>query len=290
MTTIKPYLQLTRPANLLTALADILAGMAIAGFTFQSGGSFVLLLLSTLGLYGGGVVLNDVFDAELDAIERPERPIPSGKVPLRNATILGGSLLMLGVLFARFFSLTSGLIALSIALLVILYDRNAKHSKVFGPLVMGMCRGGNLLLGISVLPAALPHYAWLGFVPIVYIGAITMISQDEVHGGKRRTLYLAGVLYTLVHGIQLWVAYTQGNLLLTVPWVALHVWLVARPLLAAMNDPVGPKIGKAVKAGVLSLIVMNAAWCVAFGFWPLALLVLLLLPFSIQLARIFAVT
>lgn len=290
MATLKPYLQLTRPANLLTALADILAGMAIAGFSFQTGGSFVLLLLSTLGLYGGGVVLNDVFDAELDAVERPERPIPSGKVPLRHAAILGGTLLALGVLFARSFSLTSGLIALAIAVLVILYDRYAKHSKVFGPLVMGMCRGGNLLLGMSVLPASLAEYSWLGFVPIVYIGAITMISQDEVHGGKQRTLYLAGFFYAIVHVVQLFVAYQQGNLLLTAPWVALHVWLVARPLLAAISNPIGPLIGKAVKAGVLSLIVMNAAWCVAFGFWPLALLVLLLLPFSIQLARIFAVT
>ncbi len=289
MGNIKPYLQLTRPANLLTALADILAGMAIAGFSF-TGSSYFYLLLATLGLYAGGVVLNDVFDAELDAIERPERPIPSGKVPLRAAALFGGLLLALGILCARYFSLTSGLIALGIGLMVILYDRYAKHSKIWGPLVMGMCRGGNLLLGISAVPAALSHYSWLGLVPIVYIGAITMISQDEVHGGKQRTLYLAGFLYAIVHAVQLIVAYTQDNLLLAVPCVVLHVFLVARPLWAAIQNPIGPMIGKAVKAGVLSLIVMDAAWCVAFGSWPLALLVLLLLPFSIYLAKIFAVT
>ncbi|WP_373514833.1 UbiA-like protein EboC [Persicitalea sp.] len=289
MASLKPYLQLTRPANLLTALADILAGIAIAGFSF-TGGSYFYLLLATLGLYGGGVVLNDVFDAELDAIERPERPIPSGKVSLRSATLLGGILLALGILCARLYSLESGLIALGIALLVILYDRNAKHSKLWGPIVMGMCRGGNLLLGISVLPDSLSQYSWVGLVPIVYIGAITMISQDEVHGGKQRTLYLAGLLYASVHLVQLFVAYSQGNLLIAIPWVVLHVFLVARPLWAAIQNPVGPMIGKAVKAGVLSLIVMDAAWCVAFGYWPLALLVLLLLPCSIFLAKIFAVT
>ncbi len=289
MATLKPYLQLTRPANLLTALADILAGMAIAGFPF-SGEPYFYLLLATLGLYGGGVVLNDVFDAELDAVERPERPIPSGKVPRRTATIFGGTLLALGILSARLFSLTSGLIALGIAALVILYDRNAKHSKLWGPIVMGMCRGGNLLLGISVLPAALSQYFWLGVIPIIYIGAITMISQDEVHGGKRRTLYLAGLLYAIVHLVQLFVAYSEGNILLALPLVGLHIFLVARPLLTAIQNPVGPLIGKAVKAGVLSLIVMDAAWCVAFGQWPLALVVLLLLPFSIYLAKIFAVT
>jgi len=182
MVALQPYLPLTRPANLLTALADILAGLAIAGFTF-SGEPYVYLLLATLGLYGGGVVLNDVFDAELDAVERPERPIPSGKVSLRSATIFGGVLLALGIMSARFFSLTSGLVALGIAVLVLLYDRNAKHSKLWGPIVMGMCRGGNLVLGIIELPAALSDYSWVGIIPIIYIGAITMISQDEVHGG-----------------------------------------------------------------------------------------------------------
>jgi hypothetical protein len=45
-----------------------------------------------------------------------------------------------------------------------------------------------------------------------------------------------------------------------------------------------------VKAGVLSLIVMNAAWCVAFGYFGPGLLVLLLLPLCLFLGKIFAVT
>lgn len=289
MAALKPYLQLTRPANLLTALTDIAAGMAIAGFLILDI-KYVLLLLATLGLYGGGVVLNDVFDAELDAIERPERPIPSGKVPKSAAALMGAVLLLMGVVFAVSYSQLSGFIAIIIAILVILYDRTAKHSTVWGPIVMGMCRGGNLLLGVSVLSVALPEYAWLAIIPILYIGAITLISQDEVHGGKSKTLYLAGFFYAIVHIIQLIVSYQQGNFLIALPFIGLHVVLVFRPLYAAIQNPIGPMIGKAVKAGVLSLIVMNAAWCMAFGYWPLALIVILLLPLSIQLARIFAVT
>jgi 4-hydroxybenzoate polyprenyltransferase len=100
--------------------------MAIAQFTFSSF-SPALLVVSTLGLYGGGVVMNDVFDAKLDGIERPERPIPSGKVPLSSATVLGISLLLLGILAAAMFSLQSGMIAVIVALLTILYNRFAKH-------------------------------------------------------------------------------------------------------------------------------------------------------------------
>ena len=289
MSSLKSYLQLTRPANLVTAIADIFAGMAIAQFTFSSFGP-AYLILSTLGLYAGGVVMNDVFDAKLDSIERPERPIPSGKVPLRSATFMGISFLLLGILFAAMFSFESGIIAFTIALFTVIYNRFAKHHSFLGPLTMGMCRGGNLILGMSVLPESIDKWGFIALLPIAYIFAITMISQDEVHGGKQRTLYIAAILYLIVLIVQLVISQRLGNILFTIPFVILHAWLIGRPLWNAIQNPVGPLIGKAVKAGVISLIVMNASWCVAFGLWPLALFVLALLPLSILLARVFAVT
>jgi len=81
---LRGYLRLARPANLPTAAADIFAGAAIAGIISYSEPismsymPLVYLVFSTIFLYAGGVALNDVFDYELDAVERPERPIPSG--------------------------------------------------------------------------------------------------------------------------------------------------------------------------------------------------------------------
>lgn len=291
MSNLKPYFQLARPANIVTAIADILAGMTIAQFIFEpSPDSAYWLILATVGLYGGGVVMNDVFDAQLDAIERPERPIPSGKVSVNTAALLGISLLVMGIIAAGMFSLLSAQLALIIAALAVIYDRYAKHSAVFGPITMGLCRGGNLLLGMSAVSQSLIEWGWVALVPIAYIGAITLISQDEVHGGKRRSLYIAASLYMSVHAIQFMVAFQQGNGSMALLLIALHALLIGRPLWKAFQNPIGPNIGKAVKAGVLSLIVMNAAWCVAFGNWPIALVVLLLLPLSILLARVFAVT
>lgn len=284
-----PYLQLTRPANLVTALTDILAGMAIGQFLFSESAPF-WLLPATVGLYGGGVVLNDVFDASLDAIERPERPIPSGKVSLKTAAIMGTVLLLSGILLSGFHTPESAFIAFLIALTTILYNRFAKHHKVAGPLVMGLCRGGNLLLGMSAVTESMMQWWPVALVPVIYIAAITLISQDEVHGGQKRTLLLAGIFYLSVHLIQLTVATRQGNGLFALPFILTHAWLVGKPLYNAWKNPVGPLIGKAVKSGVIALIIMNAAWCVAFGYWPLALIVVLLLPVSLWLGKIFAVT
>ncbi|MBO0936159.1 UbiA-like protein EboC [Fibrella sp. HMF5335] len=293
---MKSYLQLMRPANLLTAAADVLAGAALAPLAglaspFGTGQPVWLLVLSTIGLYGGGVVLNDVFDAELDAVERPERPIPGGRVSLGQASALGVGLLALGVALAFFYGQTSGWLALLVAGLAVFYDRFGKHQSLFGPVNMGLCRGVNLLLGVSAAGAdAVGQLWWLGIVPVIYIAAITMISRDEVHGGKQRTLYFAGFLYLLVIACQLWMASRAQTLLITLGFVFLHLVLIGRPLLTAVQNPIGPNIGKAVKAGVLSLIVMDAAWVSVSGNWPLALGVLLLLPLSIPVAKYFAVT
>ncbi|WP_448635930.1 hypothetical protein [Pedobacter panaciterrae] len=62
------------------------------------------------------------------------------------------------------------------------------------------------------------------------------------------------------------------------------------PLLKAIQNPIGPNIGKAVKAGVIALILMNAAWASVFADWKVALSIVILLPLSILLSKAFAVT
>ncbi|GAB3746510.1 UbiA-like protein EboC [Spirosoma pomorum] len=290
---IKALLSLTRPANLVTAIADVLAGMAIAGYFLlpnPAPAPVGLLCLATVGLYGGGVVFNDVFDAELDAIERPERAIPSGVVSKNAATILGAILFGIGIVASFGVNLVAGGLAIAITVASLVYDKYGKHHNLFGPVNMGLCRGLNLLLGISILPEQVLPWAWVGLVPIVYIGAITMISRGEVHGGSSTTLRLAGLLYALVIGCLAALAQSRQQLGTALPFLILFGYYIFPPLWRAVSEPVGRNIGIAVKAGVLSLIVMNAAWVAAFASFPLALLVFCLLPLSRLLAKLFAVT
>jgi UbiA prenyltransferase family len=291
---IKAYLQLCRPANIVTAIADILAGVAIASFAtpIEELNLFgvTLLCISTIGLYGGGIVFNDIFDLELDKIERPERAIPSGKVSLKNAWIFGSLLLVVGIVAAFLNDSLSGIIAFLIAFSALVYDKYGKHHTFLGPINMGLCRGGNLILGMSIVANTVSEWWWLGILPVCYIAAITMISRGEVHGGNKNTLYFAAFLYITVSISQLVIAYQLDNLWLTLIFVGLHIYLIFKPLLKAISNPIGPNIGKSVKAGVLALIVMNAAWVSVSGNFVIALFVLILLPISIKLAKVFAVT
>jgi 4-hydroxybenzoate polyprenyltransferase len=292
-----------RPANIITAWADILVGYAAAGgmstvISVSSGGLGLdaltplgWLLLSTSGLYGGGVVFNDVFDAELDRVERPERPLPSGRASQTGAILLGLGLLAVGVLAAAQVSLVSAGLATAVALAALIYDSLGKHQGWWGPLNMGLCRGGNLLLGVSAVPAMLSERWFLAIIPILYIAAVTAVSQGEVSGGKRQTGILAIALVLLVLagvlGAGLWMDYSG---LMALPFAALFAGLVLPAFIKATGDPSPATIQRAVKSGVLSLIVLDAAIAAGFAHWPYGLTVLALLPLSRGLARLFAVT
>ena len=286
------YLQLMRPANIVTAWADILAGFAASGAVTTSLNIDLLwLLLATTGLYGGGVVFNDVFDAELDKEERPERPIPSGRASRSEAIWLGSLLLGVGILAAARVSFLSMAIAILVGLSALLYDGVSKHHLISGPVNMGLCRGGNLLLGMSVVPTALSQKWWLALLPIIYIAAITAISQGEVRGGKRATgIFALFCLAIVFSGIILIGLLTNYLIWSALPFLVLLAVRVVPPFVAATQNPQPEIIQSAVKAGVLSLIVLNAMTAAGFAGWVYGLVILSLLPFSTILAKKLAVT
>ncbi|WP_216641575.1 UbiA-like protein EboC [Pedobacter ginsengisoli] len=289
------YIRLMRPANVVTSVADVLAGIAIAGaFSISSWNSLqlpvILLCISTIGLYSGGIIFNDVFDADLDKVERPERPIPSGLISKKAATIFGAVFFFIGIAAANLFGTTTSVIAVSIMIACLTYNKWAKHHSILGPLNMGFCRGLNLLLGVSIISSQVQQWWFLALVPIIYIASITMISRGEVHGGSKKMLYFAALLYAVVIASILFFATTRGGLPITLAFIIPFALMIFIPLLKAIKNPIGPNIGKAVKSGVIALILMNAAWASVFADWKVALSIVILLPLSILLSKAFAVT
>jgi 4-hydroxybenzoate polyprenyltransferase len=283
------YLELTRPANVATALADVLAGYAVAGLANHT--ALAWLLLSTACLYAGGVVLNDVFDRDIDRAERPERPIPSGRVPVGAASILGGGLLALGVLAGSLATAAAGLVAAATAVSVLLYDAWGKRQGLLGPVNMGMCRGLNLLLGIAAAPAVLAD-AWpLGLLPLVYIAAVTAVSRGEVHGGRRGIAAFALISLSAVVASLLALALRHdGGSWAGVGFTVLLAWRVLPAFWGAYQTPEPGTIRRAIRTGVLSLVLLDAVIGATYGgaLYSLAIVATGLMAWS--LARLFAVT
>jgi len=277
-----------RPPNIITAAADILAGCAVA--VYAETWRMLVLVISGMALYAGGVVFNDYFDRRLDASERPERPIPSGRVPAHHAAAMGSALLVAGVILAVSVSIPGGVLALAIAGCALIYDSWAKHRNS-GVMFMGLCRGLNLLLGVSAVPAILRQRWFLAWIPFVYIVAITILSKDEVKGGSRKNVLVASGLLVAVF----------GSIVLLYWIVPFEVWWAAFALVIlgfrivpnlrrAYQNPDPIRIRMAVRSGVLSLVVLDCAIAAGFAGPWFGLMVLALLVPSGILARYFAVT
>ena len=286
----RAYLELLRPANVATAIADVLAGFAVAGLRRPE--DLPWLLLSSCGLYAGGVVLNDVFDRDIDRIERPERPIPSGRVGVASAAALGGGLLALGVAAGAAASPTAGALALAIALLVLLYDAWGKRHARIAPLNMALCRALNLMLGMAAVPAALSAGWPVAAVPLLYIYAITVLSRGEVYGGSSRTAASALIILIASIGVLLLII-VRGGEARAVPALVLAAalsWRVVPAFVAAGRNPAPATIRSAVKRGVLSLVLVDAAIGATFAGPVYAAIILATGLVAGWLARTFAVT
>lgn len=193
------WLQLLRVPNFLTVPGDIVAGFLLAhGAAASPGCELAVLAAASLCFYAGGLVLNDLADFEVDAKERPERPLPSGRVSREAAQLVmavffaGGLLLCLSVGAGQF---QGGLL---LAALVVIYNQHAKKSPVAGPVVMGLCRGFNLLLGASLV-TVFPVGVWIcAAVETLFIARVTSMARQETSGGKITPKVIGALLSLLI--------------------------------------------------------------------------------------------
>ena len=78
---VRAWAELLRLPALFTVPGDALAGAAAAGA--RPGRRTALAVGTSLCLYQAGMALNDWADREEDAVARPHRPLPSGRIRIR---------------------------------------------------------------------------------------------------------------------------------------------------------------------------------------------------------------
>jgi len=287
------YAQLFRLPALFTAFADVLLGYFIAyGPTnpYFSGTALAMLLASSAFLYTAGMVLNDVYDVEVDARERPQRPIPSGRVPLEVARLIGFEFLIIGMAFGWGVSWLDGsyrpgLIASALALAVVMYDRVLKHTPA-APLMMGSCRFLNVLLGMSTLAQSVEtwHYLIAGGIG-TYIAGVTWFARTESRKSNRWLLLWGIAVMAIGLCILAWfpLSFPQqpdgaNQSRFTTVMLLLAALVLWRPVLAVF-DPTPKRVQFAVKHCLLALIVLDATVCQAVvGGYAGVFIIVLLIP------------
>lgn len=291
------YLRLFRLPNVFTAMADIGMGFFVVNAGYEPVGSFLGLLMASGFLYTAGMVLNDVFDLEVDRRERPTRPLPSGQISWGWARTLGFGLLLGGVAVAwgtgyldsrvDVMHWKSGAVASILAVCVLSYDAVLKKTML-GPIAMGACRFFNVLLGMSLASQG----EW-GFDVVqltiaggiaVYIVGVTYFARTEAVESNRGSLMFATAI--MAGGLALlayfpFVGETPPRVLFKSPYYwPIAVLLLAFPIIrrcsSAVMTPSPQNVQGAVKHCIFSLILLDAAVVLALCGPTLAIGVLLL--------------
>ena len=228
-------LRLGRVSNLPTVWTNTLAGVSLAGVSPWQWAVLPAALALSLA-YVGGMYLNDAFDHEIDRLERPSRPIPSGAVSLNTVFAIGFALLLSAVavlpVAARAFGVASNWVMFSgVALCVAIIAYSWKHKgNPLSPLVMGICR---LLAYVSaglaaaaVLPGQLVAAAG---VSLCYLIGITYVAKREMIGRIDRLWPLLFLAAPVIYGLfQAHRPVSVLVLLMLTGWITVALWLLRR--------------------------------------------------------------
>ncbi|MET9162429.1 SCO3242 family prenyltransferase [Streptomyces parvulus] len=283
---------------LFTVPGDALAGAAAAGT--RPDRRTLLAIGSSLCLYEAGMALNDWADRAEDAVERPHRPIPSGRIRPAAALTAACGLTGAGLALAAAAGRPALTVAAPLAASVWAYDLALKHTPA-GPAAMAAARGLDLLLGAAATSGgtrtALPSAALLGSHTL----AVTAVSRKETTGGS--VLAPLGALATT--GVLTRLAARRGTRLpadrraaaapglpgpirdtggrgsadaLATALGAAYAATAARPYFHAALNPSPPLTQRAVGGGIRATIPLQATLAARAGAPATALLIAALAP------------
>ncbi|BCB79196.1 UbiA family prenyltransferase [Phytohabitans flavus] len=288
MPSLRSLAELVRAPAALSVPGDVVAGGAAGGVL---GPRTAGLAAASVCLYWSGMAANDWADRDLDAVERPERPIPSGRITPPEALGVAAGLTAAGIALA---ALAGGRRALAVALplagAVWAYDLRAKNTPA-GPAVMAACRGLDVLLGASpgrvvrAVPAALTVAA--------HTYTVTALSRREVSGADRAlpAATLAGTAAVALSA-SLPAARNGRGAAAAVPG-ALAAWYAAGYGAAQARvaaDPSAARVRAAVGAGITGLPPLQGALAASAGAPATGVVVAAFAPLARRLARIVSPT
>jgi len=256
--TLRTALRLGRVSNLPTVTSNVLAAIALAGGR-ASVATIALVCIALSLMYVAGMYLNDAFDRDLDRVERPERPIPSGEVAAATVFDIGFVLLGGGIVLVGATALATGagwkplVSAVALGSLIIFYDAHHKDNP-WSPLVMGLCRAGvYTTAALVVRPQLGPEVLFGAGLLVAYLIGMTNAAHQE----------------NLVELEQLWpLAFLAAPFALLRPhdtaslavYAAFMVWVVRAVALLRARQ-----IKRAVTALIAGISLLDALLIISFG-------------------------
>jgi 4-hydroxybenzoate polyprenyltransferase len=284
--------ELVRLPAVLSVPGDVLVGAAASGQRHNLARAAGLTAASS-SLYLAGMALNDYADREVDARERPGRPIPSGRVTPRFALGLAGGLTAASATLAVAADGARALkVAAPLASAVWAYDLALKQTPA-GTAGMSACRALDVLMGSGAHGArgALPDAAVVG----AHTAVVTSVSRHEAEGATARIplTALGATAGVATAATVLALRRSGGSALrraLSLGLVGAYAAIVGGAHAEAAREPSPERLQRAVGAGILGLMPLEAGLLAGGGALAPAVAVAGMWPLARSLARRRSVT
>lgn len=196
-------LQIIRPGNvIITGFTVFVGGVIASDGAAVHGFGLLLAAISAALVAAGANALNDYYDVAIDLINRPDRPIPSGRISLSSARIAGWLLMIVGIVTGFTVELQLGLVACVVATLLWQYNKVLKRTYLRGNLAVALCGAaafiyGGLAVGkisASIIPAS--------FAFLIHLAREIVKDIDDVAGdrtsGSRTIPIISGDRFALI--------------------------------------------------------------------------------------------
>ena len=269
---IRRYFQLVRFPGIFTAFTNVLLGYSVV-----QGDDFGLYLLGPLLAISGclflaGMSLNDYFDYKIDKKERPQRPIPSGKIPPKNALFIGIIFLIIANVFSIFVGLETVIVTIAMSLLIFSYDFKIKNFPVIGILTLSSIRFLNVILGTSV--AFNSEVVYLAIPLAIFVAGISIFARTEVSDYSRKSemLNLIFILSTIVITI---IIILDKITIVQLGFLGLFIVSVFFPY-AIFKDKTVKSVRKKISYQLLAITILDATIISAFAELSYAIVAVLL--------------
>lgn len=270
---MNPYLEIIRPGNALLAVVAVLLMAAITGvFNFEVLIACIVVFLVT----GFGNAINDYFDHKIDAVNKPERPIPSGRISLKVAGYYSIVLALLGnILAIVFLGLIPEIIVAATTLLMFYYAHTLKKKLLIGNFLISFLTGlsfvfGGVVVGAAVSSIYLGFYAFLSTMMREIVKDMEDVKGDELEGANTlpiahgmKTSSLLAASFMIFASVTSPILYFLG--ILTVwflPVLAIAIIIFLSSAVSILKDSSvenSRKISKRVKMGMMITLISFAA-------------------------------
>ena len=171
-------LKLGRVSNLPTVWTNTLAGALVAGGSWQDA-RIAIIVVAMSFLYEGGMFLNDYFDRDIDARERPERPIPSFEIAPGRVAAIGWGLITAGLVLLAILGVEVLGLGLLLAAFIVGYDLHHKGNS-FAPVLMGICRALVYAVAAMALVGSLSGPLIIAAIALLaYVAGISYAAWQE---------------------------------------------------------------------------------------------------------------